>query len=142
MKIFALILVFGVLFVLISFFFMGRASAKGSALGLVDGTLAPLSTKPNCVSSEAGTDQKKLVAPLPTSDLGKIKAAITAMGGEVTSETTNYISTTFTSKTFKFVDDLEVRIDGDSAQVRSCSRAGYSDRGVNKARVMALAARL
>ena len=39
------------------------------------------------------------------------------------------------SKIFKFVDDVEIRQDGDVCQIRSGSRVGYSDRGVNRKRV-------
>lgn len=138
MKIALYILIAGFLLFLVSFFLMGRGSVKGDALGMIDGKLAPCSAKPNCVSSETGTDPKKLVTPFNGTDMSKVKAAITAMGGVVTSETQDYLSATFTSKIFKFVDDVEIRMDGTTAHIRSASRAGYSDRGVNKARVDAL----
>ena len=44
----------------------------------------------------------------------------------------------FTSSTFKFVDDLEFRLAEEGVHVRSASRVGYSDRGVNLVRVETL----
>jgi len=39
------------------------------------------------------------------------------------------------SNIFKFVDDVEIRRDGNVCQIRSGSRVGYSDFGVNRKRV-------
>lgn len=124
-----------VLLVTIVFFLLGLKSQKGSAPGLIDGKLAPLSSKPNCVSSEDGTQPEKAVKPLQAT-LAQAKAAVIASGGTITSETDNYISATYMSKIYKFVDDLELRDGGDgTVHIRSASRVGYSDRGVNKKRV-------
>jgi uncharacterized protein (DUF1499 family) len=38
----------------------------------------------------------------------------------------------------RFVDDVELLIGGDAVQVRSASRLGYSDLGVNRERIEAL----
>ena len=127
-------------FVLISFFILGKKSQSGSAPGLVGGQLAACSSKPNCVSSEAGTPDKKSVAPIEGTSLDRVAAAITAAGGQITTSTSDYISATFTSSIFKFVDDFEARLDGDKIHIRSASRVGYSDRGVNRARVEAIRA--
>ena len=58
------------------------------------------------------------------------------MGGDVQVESGNYLAATFTSAIFKFVDDLEIRIDSteEVIHIRSASRVGYSDMGVNKKR--------
>ncbi len=116
-------------------------SQRGKAKGLVDGRLAPLSSKPNCVNSEAGTDVDKRVEPL-SADKDGIKAAITATGGIITSESNDYISATYTSGLMRFVDDVELRRDGDVWQVRSESRVGHSDMGANRKRVRAIRAAL
>ncbi len=142
MKITLYIILGLIAFVLIAFFFLGRGSAKGTALGLIDGALAPCGAKPNCVSSESRAETGKAVSPLQGKTLGEIAAAITDMGGVITAQDGQYLSATFTSKIFKFVDDLEVRMDGETGHIRSASRTGYSDRGVNRARVEALRLRL
>jgi uncharacterized protein (DUF1499 family) len=65
------------------------------------------------------------------------KKIIQNMGGEIIKEDNNYLSATFTSSLFRFVDDFEIRQDNTThkLQIRSSSRTGYSDFGVNKRRV-------
>lgn len=128
------------LFILVSvvFFLLGLKSQKGSAPGLKDGRLSPCSAKPNCVCSEVGTQPEKAVVPFDAT-LAEVKAAIIATGGTITSETESYISATYMSKIYKFVDDVELRVaEGGKVHVRSASRVGYSDRGANKKRVKAI----
>jgi len=69
------------------------------------------------------------------SDLKKI---ITGMKRAViVSETDTYLHIEFTSAIFRFVDDVEFFADDTEKQiqVRSASRVGYSDFGVNRSRV-------
>jgi uncharacterized protein (DUF1499 family) len=115
--------------------------SRHKAPGLKDGALAPLSGKPNAVSSEAGTDAKFKVKPLSATQ-PELIAAITSTGGKIVAETAEYVAATYTSKLMRFVDDVEFRRDGDQWQVRSASRVGYSDMGVNRKRVNALRAAL
>ncbi|MEM7730000.1 MAG: DUF1499 domain-containing protein [Pseudomonadota bacterium] len=112
-------------------------SRRGKAKGLVDGRLAPLPGKPNCVSSEAGTDPAKAVAPLAT-DKNALLGAIEATGGTVMADRGDYIAATYTSGLMRFVDDVEFRQDGDIWHVRSASRVGHSDLGANRKRVAAI----
>lgn len=135
MKIAAYIIIGLVALVMIAFFLLGKKSQKGSAIGLVDGKLAPCSGKPNCVNSEEGTPSKFKINFLNTNSLDTVKIAIENLGGEITGSQGGYLSAEFTSGVFKFVDDVEARLDGDHVQIRSASRVGYSDRGVNRARV-------
>ncbi|MEL7297493.1 MAG: DUF1499 domain-containing protein [Pseudomonadota bacterium] len=123
-------------------FFLGSKSQSGAAPGLVDDKLAACPSSPNCVSSEAGTPDDKSVSALPASAWSALPAAISALGGTVTKTENNYLAAEFTSKTFKFVDDVEFRRDGDVVHVRSASRVGYSDAGANAARVASLVAQL
>lgn len=69
--------------------------------------------------------------------LAVLKTVILEMGGNIQVETDNYLAVTFTSTIFKFVDDLEITIDltRKLIHIRSASRVGYSDMGVNKKRV-------
>lgn len=135
MKIVAIIFIGLVLFVMIAFFLLGKKSQKGTAIGLVDGKLAPCSGKPNCVNSEDGTPDKFKISPLTVNSLDDVKAAIESLGGKITSSQEGYLSAEFTSSIFKFVDDVEARLGEDRVHIRSASRVGYSDRGVNRARV-------
>jgi len=125
-----------------AFFIMGLISQKGEAKGLVDGHLAEPGTSPNVVSSEADVQPERAIAPLRAS-LPQIKAAIAATGGTITSESDSYLSATYMSKIFKFVDDVEIRKDSDTLwHIRSSSRVGYSDNGQNRRRVEAIRAAL
>ncbi len=123
------------LFMSVTFFLLGLKSQKGKAPGLVKGKLAGCPAKPNCVSSEEGVQPEKQVKPL-SGTLKAAKDAVIATGGTITSETDDYVSATYMSKIYKFVDDLELREAGNgTVHIRSASRVGYSDRGVNRRRV-------
>lgn len=137
-------LVFVVLLVIAcgGFYVLGRQSQQGSAPGLIDGQLAPCPASPNCVSSETGTVETKKVAPLSVDAWSQLPQVLVEMGGVITAQEETYLACEFSSRTFKFVDDVEFRRDADTVHVRSASRVGYSDRGVNRARVDDLCARL
>lgn len=120
------------------FFALGVVSQSGAAPGLVDGRLAPCPDSPNCVSSEEGTRADAETDPLTVEAWDKLPDAIAAMGGEVTSQSEDYISAEFTSSLFRFVDDVEFRRDEGAVHLRSASRVGYSDAGANAARVAQL----
>ena len=128
---------------------MSMLSHRGAAPGIVDGQLAPCSSKPNCVCSESFGGNAGSVAAIPfTGSVEKfvenLQMAIAAEGGSVTDQEENYIAATFESGSFRFVDDVEFRIlpKKSIAHVRSASRVGYSDMGVNRKRVEAIASRL
>jgi uncharacterized protein (DUF1499 family) len=117
-------------------------SKSGKAAGLVDGRLVKCHTKPNCVCSEQKDDTDHYIEPIIilqiTTDETSIilKETIQELGGTMQTETGTYIAATFSSAVFGFIDDLEIRID--SAQnvihIRSASRIGHSDFGVNRKR--------
>ena len=58
------------------------------------------------------------------------------MGGDIQAEDDNYIAATFSSAIFGFVDDLEIRVDltDKMIHIRSASRVGHGDAGVNEKR--------
>ena len=121
------------------------ASSPPVGLGLVDNRLAPCPGTPNCVCSEdsAGDDR---IAPLTFAPTGSEQAwrlaqrVVQDLGGTVEKVTNDYLWATFSSRVFGFVDDLELRLvpQGEIIQVRSASRVGYSDFGVNRRRVESL----
>ena len=108
---------------------------------LIDGRLRACPSSPNCVSSESDVASSR-VEPLtfqgtPETAWGNLKETLRAMGGRIEEERDGYLRATFTSKVFRFVDDVELRMvstDG-IIHVRSGSRVGYSDLGVNRKRV-------
>ncbi len=107
---------------------------------LVAGHLRPCPDTPNCVSSESDVAAAR-IAPLPyqgsaASAWTDLRAAIIAAGGTIVEERPDLIWATFTSRVFRFVDDVECRLAADAGVIhlRSASRAGRSDLGVNRKR--------
>lgn len=125
--------------------FLAWRSQTPPALGLVDGHLRACSAKPNCVNSEApGEDGEHAIAPFAHADWASLRQAIEACGGTVDQDDGHYLHATFTSRLFRFVDDVELRRDAahDLVQVRSASRVGQSDLGVNRKRIESIRSRL
>ena len=127
------------------------AACHGSrppSLGARQGRLAPCPSSPNCVSSLADDEMHRIV-PLPFS--GTAGAAIDRLAGTVRSlprasvitATETYLHAEFRSAIFRFVDDVEFLVDEPAGviHVRSASRVGSSDLGVNRRRVEAIRAR-
>lgn len=111
-------------------------------LGVRDGKLAPCPNTPNCVSSHSA-DATHQVEPLnytstPQVALTQLKQVISGLPKtKIVTETDSYIYAEFTSAIMGFVDDVEFYIDPDAQliHVRSASRLGKSDLGVNRKRV-------
>lgn len=108
---------------------------------LVDGKLRLCPGTPNCVSSEEQGDSKG-IAPLSfksSSDLAweDLKAAIEKSGGVVKKADNRYLWATYTTLLFRYVDDMEFRMEAEQniIHVRSGSRVGKSDLGVNRKNV-------
>ncbi len=124
------------------------ACARPSADFIARGQLAPCPSSPNCVSSLA-SDEGHRIAPLVIpGDAATQMAALLAVVGdmprtEIQAQTDNYLWVVFTSRLLRFRDDVEFLLGpGGAVQVRSASRLGYSDLGVNRARVETIRARL
>ena len=111
------------------FSLMANRSQRGRAPGLIDGRLAPLSSKPNCVSSEEFTPENKRVDPFSDVSLEVMTAAIMETGGVIKETSGQYLHAEYTSKRYKFVDDVELRMDGDTVHIRSASRDAGRSRG-------------
>ena len=128
--------------VLVRFAMLGQNSESGEAPGLASGTLTPCPDKPNCVCSEFTDDTTHYIAPLDYSGTAPEKAwagilqVIEESGGEVSATEDEYIAALFPVSWFGFVDDVECRLDTSqkTIHIRSASRVGHSDLGVNKKR--------
>ena len=121
------------------------AGSPPAALGVHDGRLAPCPDRPNCVTSRGG-DDTHAVAPFVVrgelnAAMGRLAALIEAQeGATIVTRRDDYLHAEFRSKLMGFVDDLEL-LAAPAARVihvRSASRLGYGDLGVNRARVDAL----
>jgi uncharacterized protein (DUF1499 family) len=105
-------------------------------LGVSNGRLAPCRRTPNCVSSQADpSDPEHYIAALKGTMESVRKAVVSLPRATIVSEKQNYLYAEFRSKLVGFVDDVEFFDDGDAIQVRSASRLGRRDFGVNRARV-------
>jgi len=130
---------------IIYFFILGINSKSKNAPGLIEGHLSKCPNTPNCVCTEYKDHTSHYIAPItitkntpPTfNSLLALKEIIRNMGGSIQLENENYFAATFTSAIFGFVDDLEIRMDTNKKiiHIRSVSRVGRSDLGVNKKRV-------
>jgi len=108
---------------------------------LVDGRLRPCPATPNCVCSEE-QGRPGYIAPLTyTSSKEKawedLRAAVEQSGGVVVKDNGLYLWSTYTTFIFRYVDDMEFRLvpEQNTIHVRSGSRVGKSDLGVNRKNV-------
>ncbi|MCW8328132.1 DUF1499 domain-containing protein [Photobacterium sp. SDRW27] len=95
--------------------------------------------KPNCVSTiDTRADHQLARFELTLNGQQNWQAikelALALPGASLGQQSDNYIRVECRSKFFQFVDDFEVRLQGQEAVVRSESRTGYSDFGVNRER--------
>ena len=118
-------------------------------LGVTNGRLAPCPSSPNCVSSDAGQDSHRVEAfridaPAVTAWEAVRETVAALPRTKVVTDTGEYLHAECASPLLGFVDDLELHLrplEGVIA-VRSASRIGYSDLGVNASRVEDLRERL
>ena len=114
-------------------------------LGVKDGRLAPCKRSPNCVSSQADpADREHYIAPIPfRGAMRRLRRAVESMErSTVISATESYLYAEYRTPLLRYVDDLELFYDERSGlvHVRSASRLGRRDFGVNRKRVEALRA--
>jgi uncharacterized protein (DUF1499 family) len=111
-------------------------------LGVMNGKLAQCPASPNCVSSD-GIDEVHYVAPLiiattPDAAWDGVKQYLLSQPNFIiTTETNHYFHIECASALLGFVDDFEIYLlpQNRKISVRSASRLGYSDFGVNRDRI-------
>lgn len=111
--------------------------------------LPPCPSSPNCVSSQAA-DADHFIAPFKIT--GNVEDAWTALKTAllnqsrtvITNETSDTLHAQATSLVFRFVDDIDAILDTEARliHIRSASRTGHGDFGVNRKRVEMLRAQL
>ena len=123
--------------------FMGGCSGMNSEKnGPVADPLADCPDRPNCVSSKAH-DKKHSVEPfLVKGDPRKVWEAVADTLRDfprttIIKMTDRYLHAECKSRLFRFADDLELQLDPSAnvIEIRSASRTGYYDFGVNHRRV-------
>ena len=126
----------------------GCHGARPASLGIRQGRLAHCPSSSNCVSSLADDDMHR-IAPLPFSGaaaaaIGRIEGIVRSLPRtSVVTATETYLHAEFRSAVFRFVDDAEFYADESAGmiQVRSASRVGSLDLGVNRKRIEDIRAR-
>jgi uncharacterized protein (DUF1499 family) len=123
------------------------AGKRPTNLGHGTGRLAPCKTSPNCVSSQADPkDEEHYIAPIAikgSNAMTEVYKAVESMPrATVVRVEPGYLYAEFQSKLMGFVDDVEFLADpaGGVVHVRSASRLGRRDFGVNRERVEKLRA--
>ena len=101
--------------------------------------LPPCPSTSNCVCSY-DTNSKSYIAPFPMTEQGieKLKTIIEQEPRtKVIESSSEYLHAEFHSGWFKFIDDVEFQLDKRKKviHVRSASRTGYWDMGVNRNRI-------
>jgi len=118
-----------------------QSHKRPDTLGLQQGLLPPCPESPNCVCSELHSQSSAQhgIAPIQAEDgvWNQLKNIIIEQGGVIQQEQGSYLHATFTTPVFRYVDDVELRLDdsGNLIHIRSASRTGRSDFGVNRRRV-------
>ena len=118
--------------------------------GVREGRLAPCPNKPNCVSSLSGAgegssieDNPQHVHPFrfvgdPLAVIPRLRQIVESWPrATVVTADERYLHAEFESRLLGFVDDVEFYVmpDEGTIHVRSAARLGYSDFGVNRARI-------
>ena len=134
------------------------ASSKGATmfsgkrpdnLGVKEGRLASCGRRLNCVSSQADPgDAQRYVAPIPfkgsaVDALAAARRAVESMRrATIVRHEGNYLHAEFRSRLMGYVDDVEFTYDDKAGvlHLRSASRLGRRDFGVNRERVERLRA--
>lgn len=123
----------------------GCSGSPPKGLGITDGKFPPCPDKPNCVVSHE-YDQEHFIDPISyTRSFSEaypelIKSIEEMPGSKIIIKEKRYIRAEFTSRLMRYIDDVEFYFSpGEKIiQVRSASRLGHSDMGVNRERIETL----
>jgi len=130
---------------------LGCSGKRPDTLGAADGMLYPCPSTPNCVSSDARADDPEhaieafALAAAPDVAWPAVVEAVEALPRTViVTNEDGYLHAECTSALMRYVDDLELQLRPEQKliAVRSASRIGRSDLGVNRERVESLRASL
>jgi uncharacterized protein (DUF1499 family) len=133
---------FGIFLTLTAIIVPLPSSALASSLGVDSGHLASCPASQNCVVSQ-GADAKHAINPIAYHlDRDKARETLLKVLGviprtTIVEQTDDYIHALSKSRVFGFVDDVEFYFpkDEDVIHIRSASRVGESDLGVNRRRL-------
>lgn len=128
-------------FVFVVLIAMSIMSQYGGSHGLFKGKLQACKETPNCICTEE-FDNKNAepidIRGVETATAWEaLKRVVIATGGKIESDDGKYLWATYTTPVLRFVDDFEARLDEQQSVIhlRSASRVGHGDMGVNKKRI-------
>ena len=137
------------MFIIISMCFKG---SRPKYLGVKQGKLARCREAPNCVSSQAPVDDRiHYIDPISVSSSSSNKHVLTRIQNifegmdkvKIIRSNEEYLYAEFSSTFLGFVDDVEFYAEKEAVvHVRSASRLGYSDLGVNRNRIESIRSKL
>lgn len=124
-------------------FLLGKKSQEtpSAQLGMDNNHLKACGEKPNCVSTQAEKDSSFYIEPIRASNVevlwDNLIMLLPELGLKEVKSEANYLHYTETSRIFRFVDDVEFLLNKEEGviELRSRSRVGYSDMGVNRKRL-------
>ena len=123
------------------FVLLGCSGTRPATLGVTKGRLAPCPDAPHCVSTQS-EDEGHRIKPFSytTSHAEALEKLLTIIRSmkrtKIISIKNDYLHAECTSAFFRYVDDVEFYFPNEPLiHVRSASRVGYSDLGVNRKRV-------
>ena len=120
------------------------SGTRPNNLGVNNGKFTPCPSTPNCVNSQSNDAQSK-INPLPPVSISELKKIVESMERTtIVKSTDNYLYAEFKSKLMGYVDDVEFYLDNQEnvIHVRSASRLGKSDLGVNRKRIEEIRSKL
>ena len=128
---------------LFSLFLIQCSGTRPGDLGIRSGKLKDCPNKPNCVQSQMAPDDSHFISPITytssrSDEQKRLKSLLqTIPRTSLVKEEDGYLYYEFTSLLMRYVDDVEFYLDDTTKliHVRSASRLGHSDLGVNKKRV-------
>ena len=111
-------------------------------LGLKNQLLSPCPGTPNCVSSQEKNSQHRIKPIIFEGSLELAKESLhrvinSMRGTRILTQDVIYWHVEFTTQLLRYIDDVEFYFDGTQSLIhlRSASRQGYWDLGVNRRRV-------
>ena len=132
----------GVVLLLPIVLIIGCSAGRPANLGIANGKFSPCPDSPNCVSSQS-KDKRHFIEPIRyKGDQQRARDRLIVViqrmkRSKIETVRDDYIHAEFTSAILRFVDDVEFYFDDNTKTIhmRSASRIGYSDLGVNRKRL-------
>ena len=124
--------------------YLKMGNSRPNNVGIKEDKLLSCPSSPNCVSSQENISNKKhYIAPIsyeinrPDMESLLIQYLLSSKSMTIISNESGYIYMEVKSKKIGFIDDVEFYLPKSEKiiHVRSASRVGYSDRGVNRERI-------